>query len=74
MAKINVGLAFGVSIEITSIVTPDKQWIEEKLAMAQSAINTALLGAVGTVLRSVPGITVRMSDAKTSLKVTSIQP
>jgi hypothetical protein len=73
MAKIHTALMFGVQVEISSPLVPSKEVLDGIVYRAQTALNIALVGAVNTTLKLIPGVKVSLTDAKTIMNVEKVE-
>jgi hypothetical protein len=73
MATIHTELVFGVKVAIQTPMTPSKTALDGILSQAQTKLNELLVRAIGTALKTfLPGLTVQITDAKTSLTVEKV--
>ena len=69
MAIIRGTIQFGVRVEITSPVAPNPTATKFLLETAEKLLTSALLMAVNSTLKVLPGISAKLTDAKALIKL-----
>lgn len=74
MAAIHGVIQFGVRVKITTPLVPDQGKMKTMFGTAERLLTAALLGAVSTTLKILPGVTAELTDAKAGISVEKVEP